>query len=105
MHFNLFCLKIISNAEKLSYSHFYLQLANIQGNIIRWRALVSHRDSLGGCLLLLLRLLLLLEPLLGVYQLRTQDDISLFLVLLVELQIEIQYNTIHHEGSDPLSTG
>ena len=45
------------------------------------------------CLLLLL-LLLLLEPLLGVHQLRTQDDISLFLVLLVELQIEIQYNTI-----------
>ena len=26
--------------------------------------------------------------------LSTQDDISLFLVLLVELQIEIQYNTI-----------
>ena len=43
------------------------------------------------CLLLLF---LLLEPLLGVHQLRTQDDISLFLVLLVELQIEIQYNTI-----------
>ena len=32
-------------------------------------------------------LLLLLEPLPGVHQLRTQDDISLFLVLLVELQI------------------
>ena len=32
----------------------------------------------------LLLLLLLLEPLLGVHQLRTQDDISLFLVLLVE---------------------
>ena len=43
-----------------------------------------HKDSLGGCLLLLL---LLLEPLPGVHQLRTQDDISLFLVLLVELQI------------------
>ena len=37
-----------------------------------------------------------LEPLPGVHQLRTQDDISLFLVLLVELQIEIQYNTIRH---------
>ena len=28
----------------------------------------------------------------------TQDDISLFLVLLVELQIEIQYNTIYIGG-------
>ena len=34
-----------------------------------------------------LLLLLLLEPLPGLHQLRTQDDISLFLVLLVELQI------------------
>ena len=50
--------------------------------------------TLGGCLLLLLLLLLLLEPLSGVHQLRTQDHISLFLVLLVELQIKIQYNTI-----------
>ena len=32
-------------------------------------------------------LLLLLEPLLGVHQLRTQDDISLFIVYSVELQI------------------
>ena len=47
-----------------------------------------HQD----CLLLLL--LLLLEPLPGVHHLMTQDDTSLFLVLLVELQIEIQYNTI-----------
>ena len=59
-----------------------------------------HQDSLGGCLLLLL--LLLLEPLPGVHHLMTQDDTSLFLVLLVELQIEIQYNTIHRRwsGSD-----
>ena len=42
------------------------------------------------CLLLLLLLLLLLEPLPGVRHLMTQDDISLFLVLLVESQIEIQ---------------
>ena len=34
----------------------------------------------------------LLEPLPGVHHLMTQDDTSLFLVLLVELQIEIQYN-------------
>ena len=34
------------------------------------------------------------KPLPGVHQLRTQDDTSLFLVLLVELQIEIQYNTM-----------
>ena len=51
-------------------------------------------------LLLLLLLLLLLEPLPGVHQLRTQDDISLFLVLLVKLQKDlknlntIQYNKI-----------
>ena len=32
---------------------------------------------------------MLLEPLPGVHQLRAPDDISLFLVLLVELQIEI----------------
>ena len=49
----------------------------------------------GGCLLLPLLLRLLLEPLPGVHQLRTQDDISVFFVLLVELQqFEIQYNTI-----------
>ena len=51
-----------------------------------------HQDSLGGCLLLLLLLLLLLEPLPGVHHLMTQDDTSLFLALLVELQIEIQVN-------------
>ena len=33
-------------------------------------------------------------PLPGVHQLMIQDDISLFLVLLIELQIEIQYNNI-----------
>ena len=49
-----------------------------------------------SCLHFLL-LLLLREPLLGVHQLRTQDDISLFLVLLVELLIEMQYNTILDE--------
>ena len=37
---------------------------------------------------------MLLEPLPGVHHLMTQYDISLFLVLLVELQIEIQYNAI-----------
>ena len=36
----------------------------------------------------------MLEPLPGVHQLMTQDDTSVFLVLYVELQIEIQYNTI-----------
>ena len=40
--------------------------------------------------LLLLLLLLLLEPLTGVHQLNTQDDISFISCVLVELQLEIQ---------------
>ena len=44
--------------------------------------------------MLLLLLLLLLEPLPGVHELRTQDDISLYLLLLVELQI-LKYKYIY----------